>query len=43
MVKKVIEVPELLSYDHHGFTQCVQYNDLVFVTGQAGQDKAGMN
>jgi hypothetical protein len=38
MSKKVIEVPDLLSYEHYGFTQCVQYNDLIFVTGQAGQN-----
>ncbi|KTD36070.1 RutC family protein YjgH [Legionella nautarum] len=41
MTKKVIEVPELLSYDKYGFTQCVRYNDLIFVTGQAGEDKNG--
>lgn len=41
MTKKVIEVAELLSYDKYGFTQCVQYKDLIFVTGQAGQDKVG--
>lgn len=41
MTKKVIEVAELLSYDQYGFTQCVQYGDLIFVTGQAGQDKQG--
>ncbi|KTC93112.1 MULTISPECIES: RidA family protein [Legionella] len=41
MPKEVIEVPELLSYDKYGFTQCVRYNDLIFVTGQAGEDKNG--
>ncbi|WP_454782125.1 RidA family protein [Legionella sp. WA2022007384] len=41
MPKNVIEVPELLSYEKYGFTQCVQYNELIFVTGQAGQDKEG--
>lgn len=41
MTKKVIEVPELLSYEKYGFTQCVQANNLIFVTGQAGQDKEG--
>ncbi len=41
MPKKVIEVPELLSYEKYGFTQCIQYSDLIFVTGQAGQDKEG--
>lgn len=41
MPKKVINVPELLSYEQYGFTQCVQYNDLIFVTGQAGQDQKG--
>lgn len=41
MPKQVINVPELLSYEKYGFTQCVQYNDLIFVTGQAGQDKEG--
>ncbi len=41
MSKKVIEVPELLSYEQYGFTQCIQYNDLIFITGQAGQDKEG--
>lgn len=41
MEKKVIEVPELLSYEKYGFTQCVQYNGLIFITGQAGQDNEG--
>ncbi|RUR08811.1 RidA family protein [Legionella sp. km772] len=41
MQKEVIAVPELLSYEQYGFTQCVRYNGLIFVTGQAGQDKEG--
>lgn len=41
MDKKVIQVPELLSYDKYGFTQCVQFNELIFVTGQAGEDRDG--
>ncbi|CDZ77236.1 Enamine/imine deaminase [Legionella massiliensis] len=41
MTKTVIEVSELLSYEKYGFTQCVQVNNLIFVTGQAGQDKEG--
>jgi 2-iminobutanoate/2-iminopropanoate deaminase len=40
-MKKVIPVPELLSYDQYGFSQCVTYGDLIFITGQAGQDKEG--
>ncbi|STX50455.1 RutC family protein yjgH [Legionella busanensis] len=40
-MKKIIEVPDLLSYEKYGFTQCVQYGDLIFVTGQSGQDKEG--
>lgn len=34
MPKKVFKVPELLSYEHYGFTQCIQYNGLIFITGQ---------
>lgn len=41
MPKKIIDVPGLLSYEKYGFTQCVQYGDFIFVTGQAGQDKQG--
>lgn len=40
-MKKVVNVPELLTYDQYGFTQCVNYGDLIFLTGQAGQDKEG--
>ncbi len=39
--KKVIEIPELVSYENYGFKQCVQYGNLIFVTGQAGQYKDG--
>lgn len=41
MDKKVILVPELFSYDHYGFTQCVALDKLIFITGQAGIDKEG--
>ncbi|VVC75491.1 2-aminomuconate deaminase [Aquicella siphonis] len=40
-MKKIINVPELLSYDKYGFTHCVTHGDFIFITGQAGQDKTG--
>lgn len=43
MVKEVIHVPQLFSYEaHYGFEQCVAENNLVFVTGQRGINKEGV-
>lgn len=41
MTKEVISVPQIFSYKHLGFENCVTFNQLVFITGQAGIDKDG--
>ena len=40
-MKTIIPVPELMSYESKGFTQCVALKELIFVTGQAGLDVHG--
>ncbi len=41
MKKEVISVPELFSLAHYGFSQCVKFGELIFVTGQGGIDREG--
>ncbi len=41
MLKEVIQVPHLFSYSQYGFEQCIAFNNLLFITGQAGIDKDG--
>lgn len=41
MNKEIISVPQIFSYKHLGFENCITFNKLVFITGQAGIDKNG--
>lgn len=41
MKKKIIPVPHLFSYQKLGFENCVTFDQLIFITGQAGIDKDG--
>lgn len=39
--KKIVSVPQIFSYTHLGFENCVTFHKLIFITGQAGIDENG--
>ncbi|WED43129.1 Rid family hydrolase [Legionella cardiaca] len=41
MEKKLVPVDDVYNYDYLGFTNCVSYNGVIYVTGQAGIDAKG--
>ena len=41
MEKKIIAAKNVFDYAHYGFSNCVVYNGIAYVTGQAGIDEQG--
>ncbi|KTC76888.1 Rid family hydrolase [Legionella brunensis] len=41
MEKKMVSVSNVYNYDYLGFTNCVSYNGVIYITGQAGIDTQG--